>query len=247
MRHLVYKLASKLKRSNFLGRELVNEMYYDPSTIILKLQDLDYVVVDDCKFYANDQIDSLQRVKGNPWFRNVRHEDIVLDIGANIGAITIPLAKIAQYVHSVEPLFTKELRRNVYLNNLENVRIHDMAIGKDGIARMVEFSSRRKVVSSVSFTELRKRIPKIDFLKMDCEGCEWNIEPSEVEGIRELRIEFHIRRGHKREDNKRLVVWEKWLVDNGYNYDVDYGASPVRCVPFSDCVLVNATLESEHE
>jgi len=247
MRNVIYELASKLKRSDFPGRGLLNEMYYDPSTIILKLRDLDYVVVDDCRFYVNDQLDTLQRVKGNPWFRNIRPDDIVLDIGANIGAITIPLAKVAKYVHAVEPLFMKELRRNIYLNELENVRIHEKAIGHNGSTRVIKFSSRCKVASCISFHELRKHIPRVDYLKIDCEGCEWAIDPKELIGIRELRIEFHIRRGHGRKDNARLAIWEKWLKDNGYNYDISYGIQPVRCVPFSDCVLVNATLEAKHE
>lgn len=243
----VYSLIRRLKQSNFPGHGLVNQMYYDPEAIILRLESLDYVAVDSCKFHANDQIDSLQRIDGNPWFRNIRPDDVVLDIGANIGAIAIPLAKKAEHVYAVEPLFFKELRDNVELNGLINVTILPFGIAPTAGFRAFEFSSRSGGARTISFAELKEWTGHIDFLKMDCEGCEWGIESGEMEGIRELRIEFHIRRGHKRADQARLERWKQWLTDSNYTYTVDYGASPKPCVPFSDCVLVNASLESEKE
>jgi len=57
--------------------------------------------VDGCAFNASNHMDSIQGVKGNPWFNNIRRDDVVLDIGANIGAITIPLAKKAKKVCAV--------------------------------------------------------------------------------------------------------------------------------------------------
>jgi len=34
----------------------------------------------------------------------------------------------------------------------------------------------------------------VDFLKMDCEGAEWFIEPEELKGIRRIEAEVHLDR-----------------------------------------------------
>lgn len=237
----IYSILRKLKRSNIpVLRPLINQAYYDPQMVILPLKTLDYVVVDDFKFHANDQIDSLQRVAGNPWFRNIRSTDIVLDIGANIGAVTIPLAKIAKMVYAVEPLFMAELSGNVVLNRLNNIQIIPFGMGNNGSAH-VEFSSKAGDVPLVTFKDIVKGIGHIDFIKVDCEGYEWELEPTWFSGIREIRFEFHIRRGSVKEDRIKLLKWLSWLDANQYQTEITYGANPGPCVPFKECVLVNAS------
>lgn len=247
----IYSLIRRLKRSNFPGHGLINQMYYDPKTVILRLENLDYVAVDGCKFCVNDQIVSLQRVKGNPWFSGIRRTDTVLDIGANIGAIAIPLAKKAQHVYAVEPLFHQELWANIELNHLRNVSVFPYGVDSNAESRVFEFSSRCSRAKSIPFAELRSWIGHIDFLKVDCEGCEWGIEPEELQDIRELRIEFHIRRWHKKADWRKFREWERWLDCNGYSCVIQYsgegGFKPGPCVPFSDCIMVNATLERHNK
>jgi len=238
---IIYKIFSKLKRKNYPFKNLVNLMYDDPKTTILNMSEVDYVSTDCCKFWVTDQIVSIQKVKGNPWFKNMRRDDVCVDIGANIGAITIPLAKHCRTVYAVEPIFHKELWDNVLLNKLQNVIVMPFGLGVDKESKTYEFSSGKRTAVGMSFRTVKEFIGlQIDFLKIDCEGCEWTIEPEELKGIRELRIEFHFRRSHKKQDKASYKKWEAWLMENDYNFSIDkMKVSP--CVPFFDYFLLNAS------
>jgi len=184
-------LLSKLKRSPKMAgiRQYTNLLYYDPNFVNIDMRNFDVIEVDGCKWWVTDQINSIiGRVKGNPWFEGVRSTDVVVDIGANIGAITIPLAKVAKKVYAVEPLFYKELEDNISLNGLNNVEIIPFGIGEEG-QKVIIFSSKCALSPFITFGALKRQIgEQIDFLKMDGEGCEWEMGPPELKGIRELRM-----------------------------------------------------------
>ena len=224
---------SKLKRSPKMAciRQYTNLLYYNPSFVNIDTKDFDVIEVDGCRFYVTDQINSIQRVKSNSWFEGVRSTDVVVDIGANIGAITIPLAKVAKRVYAVEPLFWEELEANIKLNKLENVTTLKRYVGRNGKeTKVIKFASKKAKALGISFETLKETIGvQIDFLKMDGEGCEWSINPSELEGIRELRIEFHIRRGEVRECKRKYKEYLDWMKAKGYKVYAEhprYGPDP---------------------
>lgn len=239
-----YSILRSIKKSPRLGRirPYLNLLYYDPSTVIISHKNFDTVTVDGFSFYVNDQIDSIQRVRGNPWFEGVRPTDTVLDIGANIGAIAIPLAKTAKTVYAVEPLFWKELRANIKLNNLENIKVIQIGVGTEAKGRLsaIEFSSKKAMTVMLTFAELLEITSKIDFVKIDGEGCEWDIEPEQLAGVREIRIEFHIRRASKKKDEAKFTQWLDWLDREDYEVYTSYGKPPL-CVPFCACLLLRAS------
>ncbi len=218
-------LLSKLKRSPKMAgiRKYTNLLYYDPNRVNIDVRNFDVIEAGGYKFRVTDQINSIiQRVKDNPWFEGVRDTDTVVDIGANIGAITIPLAKVAKKVYAVEPLFFEELEDNVRLNGLENVEVIPFGIGKEGWKDVV-FSSKCAESPIITFGELKRLIgEQIDFLKMDGEGCEWEMGPFELKGIRELRIEFHIHRGRVKECRKKYEEYLKWMKAEGYKIHIAY-------------------------
>lgn len=221
----VLLLLSKLKRSPKIAgiRRYTNLLYYDPNRVNIDVRNFDVIEVDDCKFRVTDQINSIiGRVKDNPWFEQIRSTDTVVDIGANIGAITIPLARVAKKVYAIEPLFYKELGDNVSLNGLDNVEVIPFGIGGD-VKRVVEFSSKYAESPFMTFGALKRQIDgQIDFLKMDGEGCEWEIEPSELKGIRELRLEFHIQRGRVKECRRKYEEYLNWMKAEGYKIHIAY-------------------------
>ena len=220
-------------------------MWHEPGKVIITEKNFDFIEVDGCKFLVNDQIDSVQRIKGNLWFRNMRETDIGVDIGANIGAITIPMAKKMKKVYAIEPLFGDILKRNIELNNLHNVEVLECGIGYPARTEKVEFSSRQGKMKIHTLDALRKYIGKpIDWLKMDGEGCEWEICLGALDSIRELRIEFHVRRPNKKNDLWRFGHWERWTKNRGYKCEITRGAVPGPCVPFSECILLNASKEA---
>jgi FkbM family methyltransferase len=64
----------------------------------------------------------------------IKEGDIVLDVGANIGAFTVPLAKKVGSrgrVHAFEPqaLINQRLNANLVINGLENVHVYHAAVG----------------------------------------------------------------------------------------------------------------------
>jgi len=125
----------------------------------------------------------------------VEDDYIVFDIGANIGAFSMLAAHYAKngMVYSFEP--EKEsfglLKENVDLNNFKNIELINKAVSnKTGISNFYIsntnagghslYSSRadKKItIPTISFEEFieKNKIKKIDFLKMDCEGCEYDI------------------------------------------------------------------------
>ena len=95
----------------------------------------------------------------------------------------------------------------------------------------------------MSFRELKAILKcQIDFLKLDGEGCEWEIEPTELKGIRELRIEFHILRGKVKEYRGKYNQYINWMKSEGYDIHISYvnvGPNPY----FAEYPEVRATLK----
>ena len=62
----------------------------------------------------------------------------------------------------------------------------------------------------------------IDYIKIDIEGWEWGINPRDLEGIRRIAFEPHIRLGHRMRDKQALREWIKWLESEGYKYALNW-------------------------
>jgi FkbM family methyltransferase len=120
---------------------------------------------------------------------DIRQEDIVIDIGANIGGFALPAALLSGNVTAVEPVTTEELRDNIKINDLD-VRVIEGGLG-DGSDMILEWEKTKKTVRTFSFPDLRKMCGGCDFLKCDCEGYEWFIRPEELQGVRRIEMEVH--------------------------------------------------------
>ena len=146
----------------------------------------------------------------------IKKNDIVIDIGAHIGYFTIYAAKKAHQgtIYSIEPY--KEsfeiLKKNLKLNNLTNVKPVHAAITNvtkqitlyidknnqigNSIFRTNKTKESEKVdsFSLTDFTENNK-IKKIDFLKIDCEGAEFeillNLNNELMRNINRMSVEVH--------------------------------------------------------
>lgn len=133
----------------------------------------------------------------------VKKGDTVIDIGANLGYYTCPLADLVGEqgkVYAVEPVpvIFSVLKRNV--GNRKNVELLNYALGEeeraiemanDSVAAVGYFGTGRNFVSegelskdAVRFTaqmrrgsELFKNVQKIDFIKCDIEGYERVVLP----------------------------------------------------------------------
>lgn len=121
-------------------------------------------------------------------------ESIAVDIGGNIGIFAIVLSSFFPgSIHCFEPVEEncEFLKKNIKLNRIKNIVIHQKAVslknGKipffltdhsmGGTTSKHSLITQECLVESIDSANLAKQFPKIDILKMDCEGEEHSILP----------------------------------------------------------------------
>ena len=128
---------------------------------------------------------------------NVKAGDVVIDAGANLGAVTVFLAKRvgpSGTVITVEmmPATATQLRRNIVLNDLHNVTVVEKALaekpgltvsasveadmhGQASIARAADGRERYSIdVLTTTIDEIAAGLGEIALIKLDLEGAEPN-------------------------------------------------------------------------
>ena len=169
----------------------INHRYKDPKTAYLPNASFDHIVTKDGLKFGLGCLFETDNVLVEYRFDDITSEDIVLDVGANVGGFSIRAAKKAGHVFAVEPLWTKELEQNIIRNNLQDkITVLPFAIG-DGNNMELEYNGKTKTVQTKTLTDIRKMIGPITFLKIDIEGGEWGINPHEFDGIRRIEFETH--------------------------------------------------------
>jgi len=197
MLKLIEKIMDKFLLPNKHFQEYVNTRYKKEEWIIIRKKFIEniYCKYDGFEFIINDQIDNINNVCTEYMFSDIKKTDIVLDVGANIGAFTIFSSKNAKHVFAVEPLFVDVINKNLSKNNIKNVTVFETALGNYG-RKNIKYGDKYK---SVDLIPLREIIIKcgghVDFLKCDCEGGEWSIKPEELKGIRRIEMEVHCYKG----------------------------------------------------
>jgi FkbM family methyltransferase len=114
-----------------------------------------------------------------------KKHDVAIDIGANVGLWTRDLCQHFQQVHAVEPVadFRACLAKNVPATNL---KIHDCALGaENSLIDMIITADNtgHSHVDPASFGQGKIQmktldsmgLPPTDYIKIDCEGYEYNI------------------------------------------------------------------------
>jgi hypothetical protein len=124
------------------------------------------------------------------WYDDIRHTDRVLDIGANVGGFCIRAAKRTCHVTAVEPVTTGLLLANIRANNV-SVQVISGALG-DGKPKEICWDGCRTVSPTYPLKDLITMGGGCDFLKCDCEGAEWLINPSELQDVRRIEMELHL-------------------------------------------------------
>jgi hypothetical protein len=124
------------------------------------------------------------------WFQDIRPEDRVIDIGANVGAFCIRAARLSRAVTAVEPVTARILAENVCTNAVA-VRVIEGALAPGGPCTC-HWDDCSADVTGYSLAEIIRIAGGCDFLKCDCEGGEWLIRPGELDGIRRIEMELHL-------------------------------------------------------
>ncbi len=123
-------------------------------------------------------------------FEDIRPDDRVLDIGANVGGFCIRAARKSGHVTAVEPVTTRPLLENIHANRV-SVQVIEGALG-DGKPAEISWDDCRVLSPTYPLQELVTMSGGCDFLKCDCEGAEWLINPRELEDIRRIEMEIHL-------------------------------------------------------
>ena len=212
IRRLIEKLLDKLlKLQSF--QDYVNFRYNRKGYFPVSIKGLYYKY--DTLFTINEQLVSIDEVINDYEFSDFKETDIVLDIGANIGAFTIFASKKAKHVYAVEPLFDDLIKKNIALNSIKNISVLKTALGSGHLD--IAYEGRQIGISGKSLKELIDMCGgHIDFLKCDCEGGEWTIKAEELKGIRRIEMEYHI---SQRE--QRIKALLKVLDKAGFEYSID--------------------------
>jgi len=129
-------------------------------------------------------------VVGEYYYDDIRSSDIVIDIGANIGAFCIRAARRSKHVLAVEPVLGAALRENIRTNGV-NVTVIDGALG-DGRLERITWGGETVTVATRPLAEFISMAGGCDFLKCDCEGAEWSIRPGDLDGVRRIEMELHM-------------------------------------------------------
>lgn len=138
-------------------------------------------------------------------FFEVEEGDIVVDIGATVGEFTYRiLDKKPKHCYVVEPVsvFFDTLKKNLHGHP---VSFTNAAITKDSVCK-IKWDGFNESVNTLTFNEFVRlnRLKRIDFLKFDCEGGEYDIFSEEnipfLKTIPKIVGEFHLRNGILKEN-----------------------------------------------
>lgn len=140
-------------------------------------------------------------------YKLVKNNDVIFDIGANIGWYSIHLSKklTGANIYSFEPIpetFSK-LKRNVELNKIDNINIVNIplsnkvqnltfyyspsATGASSSVNISEESDIKKLDCTTDTLDLyvtKNNIERIDFIKCDVEGSELFVFQGGIESIK---------------------------------------------------------------
>jgi FkbM family methyltransferase len=142
---------------------------------------------------------------GIPW------DSVVVDIGANVGVFSLFAARRARVVYALEPAssnFERLVKNTSQVASI--VPLKCACAARDGRATLdvsgspVAFSLKtssgsgtQEAIEVISLATLfeRYKIERCDFLKLDCEGAEfeivWESDPALLSRVRRIVMEYH--------------------------------------------------------
>lgn len=206
----VLDIITILKDLYYCGFDLqlwINHRFQDPTKIILEKSVTKYIVTpEELKFFPFGS-NTLFQVISEYRFEDLKPDDIVLDLGANIGAFSLRAAKKCKHVYAVEPLYTDELNANIALNNLQDkITVIPCGVGR-GDKIPIRYQDREKIIQTYPLSEILTMAGKISFLKCDIEGAEWSIRPEDLSGISRMEFEVHQGRDSCMPENLQLLEY----------------------------------------
>ncbi len=169
------------------------------------------------KFRVDDQLHhikcieldyALHEIKLNP-------EDVVLNLGANIGLIPILKSRECRKIYAVEPLYCDILKINIALNDINNIVVFEFGVGDKDFE--CSYDRRVRFVKCKTLGEILKEIPeKPNVLFLNCEGGEHSIKGHELKDIQRIIGMVHL---FKSTENKK-ESFLRMLDGAGFEYTI---------------------------
>jgi FkbM family methyltransferase len=203
----IQTILKDLYYCDFDIQEWINKRFQTPEKFVIHHKVVDHITTPEgLKFYPFE-CQVLYQVTQEYNFNDLTSKDIVLDLGANVGAFSIRAAQLCKHVYAVEPLYVKELMANIKLNNMENkITVISQGIGT-GETIPISYQGRTKAVSTLSLKTLLAIIEPITFMKCDIEGAEWTINPEDISHIPRIEFEVHQGRDSCMPENLKLLEY----------------------------------------
>lgn len=186
--------------NNILTKKYLNENYIYTVNIDNNLFHFQDSILSDSVIMIAHELNNNEYDFKNIYFKD---GDVVIDIGANVGMVSILLAKKFPFlkIYSFEPLKENydNFIKNIELNNIPKgvITAENKAVTKDGRLITMSINSANKggssttdvisinsimtkensQVESITLEEIFKKynINKLKLLKIDCEGSEYEI------------------------------------------------------------------------
>jgi len=167
-------------------------------------------------------------------FEITETEPVIYDCGANIGMSVVyfkrlyPNAKIKAF--EADPIITQYLQNNLSKNNINDVEIINSAVwvNYDGVEFSIEgadggsiYGNANKIkIPSIRLKDFIEEESKIDMLKIDIEGAEYEVLKDckdSLDRVQNIFIEYHSWNNNKQRLSEILNIIE----NNGFRYYIE--------------------------
>lgn len=202
---IIFIVKDLIKIKNL--QEWVNRRY-NSSTHVHISKNHFILKTQNCLFYP-DSIPSIEQSMEDYDYSDIRSDDVILDIGANVGGFSLNVAPLVKNVFSVEPIFIDDFNKNLLLNGFKNVTLLPYSLSNHDC--QISYDDKSKFAQGKKLSELINLAGgHVDFLKCDCEGGEWCIKPHELAGIRRIEMEVH------KSNNENIYDMAKMIMNVGF-------------------------------
>ena len=179
--------------------------------------------------------------------RYLSKDSVFVDVGANIGFFSLYAAKGATKVIAFEPIsfLHKQFSSSIQKNNINNIDLRQIACGSKKGSGVINLMSNNIGSSSlvleneqtygnetVSISTLDKELEnqRVDFIKIDVEGYEWEVLQGAKNVISINRpvivLEFSPFLYEKKETGSSIAMLD-FLINSGYTvFDIRNGETP---------------------